>query len=82
MDAARLLSVEEASSKLGVSPLTLRAWIRQRRLPHVKLGRRVLLDSADIEHFIAIHKIGGRSFEGRNEADAIDRARRNPHSCR
>ena len=49
---SRLMSIKEAALKLGVSHYTVRAWIFQRKLPHYKLGRRVLLDSNDIEQYI------------------------------
>jgi excisionase family DNA binding protein len=44
-------NVEEAAAVLGVSPHTVRAWLRQRRLPYLKLGRRVLLDPEAVERF-------------------------------
>lgn len=47
-----LLSVQEASKILRLSPHTLRAWTFQRRLPVVKLGRRCLYRRQDLETFI------------------------------
>ena len=58
-------NIQEAAQRLAISPLTLRAWIRQRRLPHVKLGRRVLLDSADVERFINANKVKAVSVDGK-----------------
>jgi excisionase family DNA binding protein len=57
MQTTNLLSVDEAAARLGVSKYTLRGWLFQRRLPHVKLGRRVLVDPADIERFIQDNRI-------------------------
>jgi excisionase family DNA binding protein len=51
------LSITEAAQRLSISPFTLRAWLRQRRLPYHKLGRRVVIDPADIERFLANHRI-------------------------
>jgi excisionase family DNA binding protein len=65
MDVGKLLSVAEASARLGVSPLTTRSWIRQRRLPCVRLGRRVLLDPRDIERFIDDNRVEAVSFDRR-----------------
>jgi excisionase family DNA binding protein len=39
-----LLSLARAAGLIGVSPHTLRFWLRQRRLTHVRLGRRILFD--------------------------------------
>jgi excisionase family DNA binding protein len=66
MEGGKLLSIEEGAVKLGVSPLTLRAWIRQRRLPSVRLGRRVLLDPQDVENFIDANRIEAVSFDPRD----------------
>jgi excisionase family DNA binding protein len=51
-DMAELLNVKEGAQELRVSIHTMRWWIYQRRLPHVKLGRRVLLKREDLENFI------------------------------
>jgi excisionase family DNA binding protein len=53
----QLLSLPAAARRLGVSLYTLRAWIRQRRLPHLKLGMRVLLDPQDLQHFIDTNRV-------------------------
>ena len=63
MEGGKLLSIEEGAVKLGVSPLTLRAWIRQRRLPHLKLGRRVLLDPQDVQRFLDANRVEAVSFD-------------------
>jgi len=49
---AELLDFREVSKTLKVSLATLRAWTRQRRLPIVRLGRRVLVRREDIEKLI------------------------------
>lgn len=60
-DASRqsmsLLSVPDAARRCSVSPFTLRRWLRLRRLPHVRLGRRVLLAEADLAEFISAHRV-------------------------
>jgi excisionase family DNA binding protein len=53
---SRLWSIKHAADELSLSPHTLRRWIFQGRLPCVRLGRRCLLDPADIERFIAEHR--------------------------
>lgn len=48
-----LKSVEEAAGLLGISKWTVRKDIREGRLTPVRLGRRVLLEEAELERFIA-----------------------------
>lgn len=48
-----LWSVKEAALVLGLSPYTVRAFIRRGRLNPVRLGRRVLLESAELSRLIA-----------------------------
>lgn len=47
----RNLSVDEAAARLGVAPMTLRAWKRQGLIAHLRLGRRVLFQEADLRAF-------------------------------
>lgn len=49
---AKLISVESAAERLGLKPVTLRAWAAQRRISSVKLGRRRLLSADEIERLI------------------------------
>lgn len=48
-----LWSVREAALALGLSPYTVRAFIRRGQLNAVRLGRRVLLESAELSRLIA-----------------------------
>lgn len=50
--AHQLLSVGEAAERLNISVFTLRAWISQRRIRFVKLGRRTMFLLADLEDLI------------------------------
>ena len=65
MEIQRLLSIDEAAARLGVSKYTLRGWLFQRRLPHVKLGRRVLVDPNDLDRFIETSRVKAVAFDGR-----------------
>jgi excisionase family DNA binding protein len=47
-----LLSLEETAKELRLSIHTLRAWVYQKRIPVVKLGRRVLVKREDMEAFV------------------------------
>ena len=48
-----LLNLREGSEATRLSVHTLRAWIYQKRLPCVRLGRRVLLRREDLEALIS-----------------------------
>lgn len=46
------LSLREAAARIGVAPLTLRRMaVYQRRLPYLKVGRRLLFRPTDLETF-------------------------------
>ena len=51
-DKASLVSFSIAAQRLGVSRVILYAWARQKRIPHYRLGRRVLFGEADLEKFL------------------------------
>jgi len=48
----RLLSVEEAAKYLGVQKSTIYAWAWRRKIPSVKIGRRLLFDREDLDQII------------------------------
>ena len=56
-EAEALLDTEEAARMLGISPRTVQGWVRQRRIPYVKLseGRTGLtrFRPADLRAWIA-----------------------------
>ncbi len=47
-----LLDVKELSQLMKVSKSTLYAWVNQRKIPHIKLGKKVLFNPKDIAHWI------------------------------
>jgi len=47
-----LFTVPETSKLLKISPHTLRSWIFQRKVPVVRLGRRVFFREKDLEEMI------------------------------
>lgn len=57
----RLISIAEGATRLGISRFTLRSWIRLGVIPHVRLGRRILLAPIDIENFIATNRVEARA---------------------
>ena len=52
MQTAKLLTVEQAADRLNLKPTTLYAWVYQRRIGHVKLGRALRFWEKDLEECI------------------------------
>jgi excisionase family DNA binding protein len=48
-----LKSVVEAAGLLGISPWTVRGYIKTGKLNPVRIGRRVLLAEGELERFVA-----------------------------
>ena len=46
-------TVEEAAHALGLSIHTVRAWIAQRRIAYLRLGRAIRIPAAEIERILA-----------------------------
>ncbi len=47
-----LLNIPETADVLRISTHTLRVWTRKKKIPCVRLGRRVLFRKRDVESFI------------------------------
>jgi excisionase family DNA binding protein len=45
-------TVEQAASELNLSKATIRAWIAQRRLGHVRLGRAVRIPAGEVRRLL------------------------------
>lgn len=52
-----LIPLRTASERLGLSVHCLRKWLRIRRLPHYRMGSRVMLDESDLARFIESNRI-------------------------
>ena len=48
----KLLTVSEAADFLGVANQTLYNWVNQRRIPHVKLGKKLLFNPEALKEHI------------------------------
>lgn len=55
-----LINIKEAARLLGVSLYTLRNYVAWRRIPYIKIGRRVLFDVSDLAAYIASRKVAPR----------------------
>jgi excisionase family DNA binding protein len=53
------IGLKEAAASIGLSHWTLRQWIRQGKIAAVRIGRRILVEPAELERLIE---------EGRKEA--------------
>jgi excisionase family DNA binding protein len=51
------VGVREAAQILGVSPWSIRRWIRLGKLPAVKLGRRTVVELAALRQFVQSSRI-------------------------
>jgi excisionase family DNA binding protein len=58
MQEALTIGVCDAATMLGVSPWSIRRWVRLGLLPAVKLGRRTVLELTALHRFIASNRIG------------------------
>jgi excisionase family DNA binding protein len=56
-----LLTIPEGATIMRVKVSTVRSWVLQRKLPHVKLGGRVFLRRGDIESFISASVVPAKS---------------------
>ena len=50
-DDEAFIGVDEASAMLGMSESAVRAWLREGRIPSVRMGRRWLLRPSDVVRF-------------------------------
>lgn len=60
MGMMSVIHLEEATGGC-VSRFTWRSWIRQGRLPVVKLGRRVMVRAEDFEKFVEENRVPARA---------------------
>lgn len=66
IETPRLLwNVREAGIALGLSPWTIRLYIRQRKLRVVRVGRRILLEPHECCRFIERCKVQSEERGGR-----------------
>ena len=70
------LSIDQAAPVIGVSRFTLRKWLRERRMPYHRVGRRIVLDRDDLETFLRANRVEARQPAVR--AIAADDPRRKP----
>lgn len=47
-DPSRLLSIDEVAERLQVTTATVKAWARSGKIPHKRVGRKILITEADL----------------------------------
>jgi excisionase family DNA binding protein len=57
---SELLTITEAASLLRLKPSTIRAWVLRRKLPYVKVGRRVRIQRVEVDALIATSVVPAR----------------------
>ena len=60
-----LVSLEQAAKELSVSIHGLRRWVAERKIPVVRLGRRVLIKRKDLDEFIEKNWVPAREEDSR-----------------
>ena len=60
-DPDEKLSLVKAAPVLGVSPFTLRTWVRERKIPYYKCGRRLVFSRSDLDGFLARVRVQARA---------------------
>ena len=48
---AKLLTVLQAAGVVGLHPETLRAWCREGRVPHQRIGQAYVFDERELKRF-------------------------------
>jgi len=51
------MNVGSVALKLGVSPFTVRLFIRERRIPFYRIGRRIVFDAREIEEWFSARRV-------------------------
>jgi excisionase family DNA binding protein len=75
----RLMTVAQAAEALALAPQTIRLWIGQRRIAHVRLGRAIRIKTGEIERVLADGEIpaqrrlnSGRPLEESHQGERKD----------
>jgi excisionase family DNA binding protein len=63
-----MLTIHELCAKYSLRPWTVRQYCSQRRIPHVKVGRKVLFSVEEIERWLKAQAVAPR--ESRAVVDA------------
>lgn len=53
IDTGRLISVDEAATRMGISTRTVRRLVQQRKIQHLRFGRIIRLNVWDVDEFLS-----------------------------
>ncbi len=57
--AVDTISSREAARLLGISQYTLYYWAQARKIPHYRIGRRVLFSRSELAEWLRKHRVEG-----------------------
>ncbi len=57
---ANFATINEAADELAIKPVTIRKWIAERRIPHVRMGRAIRISREVLRQFIEENTIPAR----------------------
>lgn len=55
-----LVDMKQIGAEIGVSPHTIRCWVRQRFIPHTRAGRQVRFDPDEVRAWLKRRACPGR----------------------
>ena len=62
MNRDELMNYDETAEMLGLAKGTVYAMVHQNRIPHIRLGRRLVrFDRAELQKFVDDHRVEARS---------------------
>jgi excisionase family DNA binding protein len=70
--AVELYDVSEAGRAMHLEQSTIRAWISERRIPFVRMGRRVFFRKVDIDKYITDNIVHPRITERKKRRNSSD----------
>jgi excisionase family DNA binding protein len=56
-----LISIKESAAAIGLSPWTVRQYVRDGKIKAVRISRRVLVEPSELENLIAAARCPGKS---------------------
>lgn len=63
VSAEALLTLEEAAAYLKISPGTLKHWIAQKRIEHVKIGKLTRFRQAALDRYVSAQTVAAVDLE-------------------
>jgi len=62
MNQQELITYKEAAEMLGLAKGTVYSMVHHNRIPHIRLGRRLVrFDAAELRKFVEAHRVEARS---------------------